>query len=203
MEPSASDHTPCALRPLLLLMVLSVFLTPWPHIALADIHGYRDKDGFLRFLPARVELNSGKQSAFAGKEGGRIGVEGLIYQTANRYKVEPYLLKAIIKVESDFDHMAVSQKGAMGLMQLMPETALDMDVRDPFDPRENIAGGTRYLTRLLERFKHDLRLALAAYNAGPEKVEAHGGIPPIRETQAYVRRVMNTYNLYKGTDLSR
>lgn len=194
---------PCAPRPILALAVLLVFLAQWPNIALADIYGYRDKDGFLRFLPAGAGHKSGKLFSFAGRGDPGGAVEWIIHQAAVRFEVEPSLLKAIIKVESDFDHLAVSQKGAMGLMQLMPETALDMDVKDPFDPRENIAGGTRYLTRLMERFKHDLRLTLAAYNAGPEKVEAHGGIPPIRETQAYVRRVMNTYNQYKGKDLSR
>jgi len=88
-------------------------------------------------------------------------------------------------------------------MQLMPQTARDMDVKDPFDPIENVAGGTRYLSLLLDRFKHDLRLTLAAYNAGPDKVEAYGGIPPIEETQTYVKRVLSAYRLYRGKDPDR
>jgi soluble lytic murein transglycosylase-like protein len=129
-----------------------------------------------------------------------MAVEGIIHRAASRFRVAPSLLKAMIKVESDFDQRAVSDKGAMGLMQLMPQTVRDMDVKDPFDPIENIAGGTRYLSLLMDRFKHDLRLSLAAYNAGPEKVEAYGGIPPIEETQVYVRRVLSAYRQYGGKD---
>jgi soluble lytic murein transglycosylase-like protein len=192
-----------ALRRILCLAVLFILLLPWSPSAFADIYGYRDKDGFLRFLPAGVGARSGKQGAFAGKGDCSVAVEGIIQQAASRFKVEPCLLKAMIKVESDFDHRAVSQKGAMGLMQLMPQTVRDMDVKDPFDPIENIAGGTRYLSLLLDRFKHDLRLTLAAYNAGPEKVEAYGGIPPIEETQAYVTRVLSAYRLYRDKDPDR
>jgi soluble lytic murein transglycosylase len=192
-----------ALRQIFCLVVLCILVAPWSPSAFADIYGYRDKAGFLRFLPAGVDPKSSKQGQFVGKGDRSAAVEGIIQQAASRFEVEPCLLKAMIKVESDFDQRAVSQKGAMGLMQLMPQTARDMEVKDPFDPIENIAGGTRYLSLLLDRFKHDLRLTLAAYNAGPEKVETYGDIPPIQETQAYVRRVMNTYNLYKGTELSR
>ena len=165
---------------------MMILLTLWSPSALADIYGYRDKDGSLRFQPAGVGPEFGKQGQFAGKGDCSVAVEGIIHQAASRFKVEPCLLKAMIKVESDFDQRAVSAKGAMGLMQLMPQTARDMDVKDPFDPSENIAGGTRYLSLLLDRFKHDVRLTLAAYNAGPERVEAYGGIPPIEETRAYI-----------------
>lgn len=171
---------------------------PWSPSARGDIYGYRDKDGSLRFLPDGVSPRSTKPGQSAVKGDCSAAIESIIQKAASRFKVEPSLLRAMIKVESDFDRSAVSNKGAMGLMQLMPQTAREMDVKDPFDPIENIAGGTRYLSLLLERFKNDLRLTLAAYNAGPEKVEAYGGIPPIEETQSYVRRVLRAYRLFIG-----
>lgn len=110
--------------------------------------------------------------------------------------IDPALLIAIAKVESSFNPKAVSPKGALGLMQLLPTTAELVGVRDPFNPLENLKGGALYLKRLLEEFK-DLSLALAAYNAGPEKVRAYGGIPPYPETQQYVKTVLYYYSLYK------
>ena len=110
--------------------------------------------------------------------------------------IDPALLMAIAKVESSFNPKVVSPKGALGLMQLLPATAELVGVRDPFNPLENLKGGALYLKRLLEEFK-DLHLALAAYNAGPEKVRAYGGIPPYPETQQYVKTVLYYYNLYK------
>lgn len=107
------------------------------------------------------------------------------------------LIKAVIKQESNFDPNATSNKGALGLMQLMPATARDMDVIDAFDPRENIFGGTRYLKRLSSQFNGDLVLTLASYNAGPERVYTTNRIPDIPETQDYVRNVISFYNSYK------
>lgn len=112
---------------------------------------------------------------------------------SQRRSLDPDLVRAIIRVESAFDDRAVSRKGAMGLMQLMPETARELDVDDPFDPEHNIQGGTRYLRRLLDDFGENLTLALAAYNAGPTAVRRWGDIPPYRETRDYIRRVLTLY----------
>src|SRR5574340_1291153 len=119
----------------------------------------------------------------------------IINKKAKENDVDPSLVTAVIKAESNGNPHAVSRKGAMGLMQLMPGTANDLQVKNPFDPEENIDGGTRYLRYLIERFNGNLTLALAAYNAGAKTVEKHGSVPPIAETKYYVRKVLA---LYKG-----
>ncbi len=120
-----------------------------------------------------------------------------IQEAALRYDIDPMLIKAVIKQESNFNPNAASDKGALGLMQLMPDTAREMNVVDVFDPRENIFGGTRYLKRLSSQFKGDLALALASYNAGPDRVSATNSIPDIPETRDYVRAVLAFYNSLK------
>jgi hypothetical protein len=114
-----------------------------------------------------------------------------------RYRLDPDFVNSVIKAESGFNVRAVSPKGAQGLMQLMPGTASQLGVHNAFDPRANVEGGTRYLRELLERYNFDLVKALAAYNAGPERVEQFGGVPPYYETRAYVARVVRDFNKKK------
>jgi len=121
----------------------------------------------------------------------------LISEVARKHGVDFALVKAMIRAESGFNPYAVSRKGARGLMQLMPETALRLNVSNSFNPRENIEGGVRYFKYLLSLFKNDLRLSLAAYNAGENLVSQLGSIPPYRETVDYVQRVMSFYQAYK------
>ncbi|MDH4321696.1 MAG: transglycosylase SLT domain-containing protein [Desulfobulbaceae bacterium] len=143
----------------------------------------------------RFNLMGGKP----GKAPRREAIEAFILEAADRYNVDPMLVKAVIKVESDFDHRAVSKKGAIGLMQLMPETARDLRVHDPFDPKSNIMGGTNYLRQLLSRFDGDLSLGLAAYNAGPQRVVmAQNTVPRLPETLEYIKKVMHHYQRYRG-----
>ncbi len=117
-------------------------------------------------------------------------VDQLIEKASTKHGVEAALIRSVIAAESSFDPQAVSRKNAMGLMQLMPQTARKFSLLNPYDPAENIDAGTRYLKALLERYRHDIFLALAAYNAGPEKVDAYRTVPPYPETQNYVMRVI-------------
>jgi soluble lytic murein transglycosylase-like protein len=121
-------------------------------------------------------------------------IEGLARSTAAKYGLDPELVLAVVSVESNFKPRAVSPKGAQGLMQLMPGTAADLGVADRFDPAANLDGGTRYLQALLDHYRGDLTKALAAYNAGAGAVARHGGVPPYRETRAYVRKVIDRYD---------
>lgn len=125
-------------------------------------------------------------------------IDELINMASGRYRLDPDLVASVIKAESGFNVRAVSPKGAQGLMQLMPGTASQLGVPNAFDARANVEGGTKYLRELLERYNFDLVKALAAYNAGPERVEQFGGVPPFYETRAYVARVVKDFNKKKG-----
>jgi len=121
----------------------------------------------------------------------------VVTSASGRYRLDPDLVNSVIKAESGFNSHAVSRKGAQGLMQLMPGTASQLGVPNAFDPQANVEGGTKYLRELLERYNFDIVKALAAYNAGPQRVEQFGGVPPFYETRAYVARVVKDFNKKK------
>ena len=123
----------------------------------------------------------------------------MILEVAQAYGLDPALVKAVVHAESAFNSEAISRQGAMGLMQLMPETAIRFRVADPLAPQENVRAGVQYLRYLLETFDWDIRLALAAYNAGPNVVRRFDKVPPYRETQGYVRKVIGLHELYALT----
>lgn len=124
-------------------------------------------------------------------------------QAALRYGVDPLLIHAMIEVESEYNPVAISPKGARGVLQLMPDTATEMGVENPFDVRQNIDGAVRYLKKLHRRYRGNLWLMLAAYNAGPAKVRKHRGIPPYPETRGYVRKVIKRYNKSKKAEAKK
>lgn len=132
-------------------------------------------------------------AARVGREEDVVSLASLIEAAARSGGVDPALVAAVVEVESAFSPLAVSPKGAMGLMQLMPATAAELRVVDPFEPAQNLAGGVRYLKGLLARYDGDVRRALAAYNAGAANVDKHDGVPPYAETRAYVERVLEVY----------
>ncbi len=125
------------------------------------------------------------------------GLDQVVASAGERHHLDPDLIRSVIHAESGFNVRAVSPKGAQGLMQLMPGTASGLGVANAFDPQSNVEGGTQYLRMLLERYDFDLIKALAAYNAGPQRVEHYGGVPPFHETQAYVARIIREFNQKK------
>jgi len=187
------------------LLLISIFLI-FAGAAHADVYAYKDKSGVITFTNVpnhggyrRVLKESNGQVAKASLMSN--AYDDLIQIAAGRHQVDAQLIRAVIKTESDFNSNARSNKGAMGLMQLMPGTARLHNVADAYDPNENVDGGVRHLRMLLDRYQGDLELSLAAYNAGSAAVEKHGGIPPFAETREYVRRVLRLYDSYRGAGL--
>ena len=191
------------------LLLLAVF---WPAMAGATMYAYLDAKGDRHYkevpnkgrckIIARKLNNSSSRTnpaqGYGTLRADSQALEGYIQTAALNHHVDPLLIRAVIKAESNFDSKAVSAKGAQGLMQLMPGTAKKLSVANPFDPLQNINGGTKYLRRLLDSYNGDIWLSLAAYNAGPGNVTPQGMKAYIPETQEYVARVMGHYSLYRS-----
>jgi len=169
----------------------------------ADVYQYIDANGTIsltnvpndpRYRRVIAELPRSRTVISDGE------LEPVIARHSRAHRLHPALIRAVIKTESDFDPQAVSRAGAIGLMQLMPQTAVRLDVRDSYNPDENIGGGTKYLRQLLDRFNGNLPLALAAYNAGEHVVERYQGLPPIPETRQYVKKVLRYYRNFLTND---
>ena len=191
----------------LVIFFCLLFLTP---SSFAGIYRYVDENGVIHFTncprdpkfklyirESREDVGDDNQSSSASYIKDSNQYDSLISEFSKKYQVDFALIKAIIRAESGFNSFAVSRKGARGLMQLMPETALRMKVSNIFNPRENIEGGVRYFKYLLSLFDNDLRLSLAAYNAGENVVGELRSIPPYRETIDYVKKVLSYYQSYR------
>lgn len=174
-------------------LLLAVFLPAW-----ADIYRYVGEDGTIHFsnVPTDGRFEVYIREVLPNWTDRSTRFDLFIAEAAKVYDVPFSLIKAVIKAESDFDPTAVSPSGACGLMQLMPATAEDLGISDPFDPKANVMGGVRYLKEMLTRFNGSVPLALAAYNAGPERIGPRREIPGIDETQEFVRRVLEYRNRY-------
>lgn len=181
-----------------LVVVLFVFVTV--PVAQADIYMFIDSQGVLHFTNTptssqyKLYIKERPKPAAA-----TIKYDEIIQEASDKFDLSFFLIKAIIKVESDFDSRAVSKKGALGLMQIMPQNLQAFNIREPYDPKDNIMGGSRYFKSLIERYSGKLPLALAAYNAGPTIVDKYRNIPPIKETEDYVKKVMKYFYLYKNS----
>jgi soluble lytic murein transglycosylase-like protein len=189
-----------------LLILFCIFFLPLP--SSAGIYRYEDENGVIHFTncprdpkfklyirESKEDVGGGNSSFSYIRDSNQY--DSLISEFSKKYQVDFALIKAIIRAESGFNPAAVSRKGAKGLMQLMPETASRLNVSNSFNPRENIEGGVRYFKYLLSLFNDDLRLSLAAYNAGENIVAEVRSIPPYRETVDYVKKVLSYYQSYR------
>ncbi len=169
---------------------------PWMHLwaRIYSVLGIDSLSTGLNYSPNQAELQEWSKLDLSSY----LKHQEIILTAAYVNELDPDLLRAVIFLESRFEEDTLSPRGAVGLMQLMPRTAQELGVIDPLNPIQNIAGGAKYLAYLMKRFDGDTNLALAAYNAGPGAVKKYGGIPPYRETQAYVRKVLQAYKKFRG-----
>ncbi len=180
---------------------ISIIILSFSASCFADIYKYIDDSGVAHFTNVPGDSKYRKFIS-EGSTANTHTYNQIINRKSNKYDIEPAIIEAVITAESNWDPQALSKKGAIGLMQLMPATAKEMKVSDPYDPDENIDGGTRYLRYLMNRFNDDLDLVLAAYNAGPSRVEKAGGIPSILETRMYVESVKSFYQGYSRNKIT-
>jgi soluble lytic murein transglycosylase len=169
----------------------------------AEIYQYIGRDGSISLtnVPSdsryqKIEAESSRFHTTMSEQ----ELEPVIRRHSSQQQIHPALIRAVIKAESDFDPRAVSRAGAIGLMQLMPQTAIRLDVRDMYNPDDNVGGGAKYLRQLLDRFHGNLPLALAAYNAGENAVDRYQALPPFDETRQYVRKVLRYYRTFLVRD---
>jgi len=195
---------------LIVIIAAVTMLVYSPVVSQADIYRYEDDEGIVHFTDAPTDkrfkifmrdIRKDKQLRTLLKMSRSVNpteYDHIIKTCSDKYGVSASLIKAVIRAESGYNPNAVSHKGASGLMQLMPGTAKSLKVSNSFDPKDNVEGGVKYLRFLLDTFKGDVSLALAAYNAGLSKVAKYGGIPPYAETRNYVNKVLSYMNSYQA-----
>lgn len=201
MTPSLQRRATIGLTTMVIVGVSSLAVSVSP--TAAEIYQFIEPNGSISLtnVPSdaryrKIEIESSRfHTTLSERE-----LEPVIRRHSSRHQLHPALIRAVIKAESDFDPRAVSRSGAIGLMQLMPQTAVRLDVRDMYDPDDNVGGGTKYLRQLLDRFHGNLPLALAAYNAGENAVDRYQALPPFDETRQYVRKVLRYYRTFLVRD---
>ncbi|MDN5940939.1 MAG: lytic transglycosylase domain-containing protein [Nitrospira sp.] len=199
--PSLHRHTAIRLTTTVIVGIGSLaFSIP---TTAAEIYQYIGPNGSISLtnVPSdsryqKIEIESSRFNSTLSEQ----ELEPVIRRYSFQHRLHPALIRAVIKAESNFDPRAVSRAGAIGLMQLMPQTAVRLDVRDMYDPDDNVGGGTKYLRQLLDRFHGNLPLALAAYNAGENAVDHYQALPPFNETRQYVRKVLRYYRTFLVRD---
>ena len=204
-EPYSDNSGRRTLRPMgsarfLACAVVILMATSTPFVLTdALVYGYVGPTGLVNLtnVPTDEPVTAVRRKARYHIGVSDLELEQAVSRAAQQHHVQPALLLAVMKAESSFNPTAVSKAGAVGLMQLIPETAIRHGVRNLYDANENITGGAKHLRYLLDRFHGNIRLALAAYNAGERKVDRYGQIPPYKETQDYVKRVLVYYRSYK------
>jgi len=190
-----------AMRTLTFSIILCFFLLP--AAASGDIYRYVNENGVIVFTDNPVhsgyKIHVRERGSFRlASVNGYYPYRDVVIEASTIYSMDEALIRAVMEVESDYNRFAISSAGARGLMQLMPQTALHLGVRNVWDPRQNVHAGTAYLKRFIRRFSGNMELALAAYNAGPNAVLEYGQIPPYPQTVNYVRKVMRLYRDYSG-----
>lgn len=197
---SVQSPSLCVSTALLIVGMVVVMAISAPSVlADAQVYEYVSPTGIVNLtnVPTDTRFKEIKPSARYHRAVSDVELEQAVARAVRQHGVSPALLLAVIKAESDFNPTVISKAGAVGLMQLIPETAIRHGVRNLYDTEDNIVGGAKHLRYLLDRFHGKLRLALAAYNAGERKVDRYGKIPPYKETQLYVKKVMGYYHEYK------
>lgn len=189
------------MRTLTLCLIIFTFLLPV--VASGDIYRYVNENGVTVFTDNPVhsgyKVHMREKGSFRlASVSGYYPYRDVVVEACTIYKMDEALIRAVMEVESDYNRYAISSAGARGLMQLMPQTAQQLGVRNVWDPRQNVHAGTAYLKRCIRRFSGNMELALAAYNAGPNAVVQYGQVPPYPQTVNYVRKVMRLYRDYSG-----
>jgi soluble lytic murein transglycosylase-like protein len=184
-----------------LSLIICLFLLP--AVAVGDIYRYVNENGVTAFTdnPAHsgFKVHMRESGSFRlAPVGGYYPYREVVVEACNIYMMDEALIRAVMEVESDYNRYAISSAGARGLMQLMPQTALQLGVRNIWDPQQNVQAGTAYLKRFLRRYSGNMELALAAYNAGPNAVLKYGQVPPYPQTMNYVQKVLRLYRDYSG-----
>ena len=166
-------------------------------LADTQMYEYVNPSGMVQHIEVPIDAKSQTMQPAGRQPVSRVELERAVVRAAGQHNLHPAMLLAVMKAESSFNPVVVSKAGAVGLMQLVPETAMRHGVRNLYDTNENVAGGARHLRYLLDRFHGNMRLALAAYNAGERKVDYYGKIPPYKETRLYVQKVLSYYRGYR------